>query len=149
MAKYLTHSEAEYREAARFARLYLESLKDGAPERKFIEIFFETASFAALRMENPPLKRVHLEKMHGQPVYCSSWGGGPTGGGIIDANKELVYLLDGAGGRISAEPWFDFGGSVGKYYSFPLNDVDLLKAEQGKSDSAVGFEPAPAPGRAV
>lgn len=64
----------------------------------------------------------HLKQMHGQPVYYGSIEGGPTGGGIIDAHKGEVILLDHSG--VWRNTWF--WNSTGKYYRFHLNGVDLL-----------------------
>lgn len=82
----------------------------------------EALRFAALRVENPPLTVAHLKQMHGQPVYCSSFEGGPTGGGIVDAHKEQVILLDHDGVWRDSWTW----NSTGKHYRFPLNGIDLL-----------------------
>ena len=118
---YLTHTAEEYRAGVKyFKQLSQLALKE--PERSMSALALEALRYAAVRMENPPLTMNHLKQMHGQPVYCSSWTGGPTGGGIIDANKEQVILLDHDG--VWRDTWF--WNSTGKYYRFPLNGVDLL-----------------------
>lgn len=118
---YLTHTAEEYRAGVKyFKQLSQLALKE--PERSMSALALEALRYAAVRMENPPLTLNHLKQMHGQPVYCSSWTGGPTGGGIIDANKEQVILLDHDG--VWRDTWF--WNSTGKYYRFPLNCVDLL-----------------------
>lgn len=117
----LTHTAEEYRRAVKYFKL-LEKVVQEEPERSMIPIALEALRYAAIRAENPPLTARHLREMHGQPVYCSSTSGGPTGGGIIDAHKEQVILLDHDG--VWRDTWF--WGSAGKYYRFPLNGVDLL-----------------------
>jgi hypothetical protein len=55
--------------------------------------------------ENPPLKRINLEKMEGEPVWVVShnhdgrWG-------IVDVNKESVIFLTKDG--FEEEYWFDY-----------------------------------------
>ncbi len=122
---YLTHSAQEYHKAAKYFKALLLLIQDN-PERDMSSIALEALRYAAIRVENPPLTRLHLQQMHGQPVYCTSISGGQTGGGIIDANKEQVILLDHDG--VFRDSWF--WNSTGKYYRFPLNGVDLLKLDQ-------------------
>lgn len=119
--KYLTHTAAEYLAGVKYFK-QLAALPLSEPERNMAALAQEALRFAALRAENPPLTLAHLKQMHGQPVYCSSIEGGPTGGGIIDAHKEEVILLDHSG--VWRDTWF--WNSTGKYYRFPLNGVDLL-----------------------
>ena len=118
---YLTHTADEYFAGVKyFKQLGQMALRE--PERSMALLALEALRYAAVRMENPPLTLTHLKQMHGQPVYCSSWTGGPTGGGIINTHKEQVILLDHSG------VWYDtwFWNSTGKYFRFPLNGVDLL-----------------------
>lgn len=118
---YLTHTEEEYRRAIKYFK-QLSQLSMEEPERTMVAMALEALRYAAIRKENPPLNHYHLEQMHGQPVYCSSLTGGESGGGIIDARKEQVILLDHDG--VWRDTWF--WNSTGKYYRFPLNGVDLL-----------------------
>lgn len=118
---YLTHTAEEYHRAVKYFKKLVEILQE-EPEREMVPLALEALRYAAIRKENPPLTLAHLKQMHGQPVYCSSWTGGPTGGGIIDANSERVILLDHDG--VYRDTWF--WNSTGKYYRFPLNGVDLL-----------------------
>lgn len=122
---YLTNSTEEYHKAVKYFKASLLIIQDNM-ERDMVSIAIEALRYAAIRVENPPLTRLHLQQMHGQPVYCSSISGGPTGGGIIDANKEQVILLDHDG--VFRDSWF--WNSAGKYYRFPLNGVDLLKPDK-------------------
>lgn len=121
---YLNHTEDEYRSAVKYFK-QLGQLSLTGPERDMIVLAVEALQYAAIRKENPPLTLNHLKQMHGQPVYCSSWTGGATGGGIINAHTEQVILLDHDG--LCRDRWF--WNSTGKYYRFPLNGVDLLGPE--------------------
>ena len=121
---YLTHTAEEYLAGVKyFKKLVKAGLKE--PDRSMSDLALEALRYAAVRMENPPLTLNHLKQMHGQPVYCSSLTGGPVGGGIIDARKEQVILLDHGG--VWRDTWF--WNSTGKYYRFPLNGVDLLRPD--------------------
>ena len=119
--KYLTHEAADYFKAIKWFK-QLSTIATETPERDMVALALEALRYAALRAENPPLTHNHLKQMHGQPVYCSSFMGGPSGGGIVDAHKEQVILLDHSG--VWRDTWF--WNSTGKYYRFPLNGVDLL-----------------------
>ena len=119
--KHLKFEAYEYFKAMKWMK-QMAALSTDAAESHMVAVTLEALRYAALRAENPPLTRNHLKQMHGQAVYCSSWTGGPTGGGIIDANKEQVILLDHNGA--CRDTWF--WNSTGKYYRFPLNGVDLL-----------------------
>lgn len=123
---YLNHAEEEYRSAIKYFKQLDQQLSLSESERGMIALALEALRYAAVRKENPPLTLNHLKQMHGQPVYCSSWTGGPTGGGIIDAHKEQVILLDHDG--VWRDTWF--WNSTGKYYRFPLNGVDLLEPDR-------------------
>ncbi|MGE4276318.1 MAG: hypothetical protein AB7E30_03960 [Lawsonibacter sp.] len=116
---YLTHTEAEYRAAVKYYKA-LGALAKEEPEKGMVALGLEALRYAALRMENPALTPLHLMQMHGQPVYCQ--GLFEVGGGIVDAKKEAVIQLDHDG--VWSEPinW----ASVGRYFRFPLNGVDLL-----------------------
>lgn len=118
---YLPHTVQEYNKAATYFRMFNEIVKD-EPERSMTALAVEALRYAIIRKDNKPLTLAHLKEMHGQPVYCSSLEGGPTGGGIIDAHKERVILLDHDG--VWKDTWF--WNSTGKYYRFPLNGIDLL-----------------------
>ena len=121
---YLTHTAEEYLAGVKyFKKLVKAGLKE--PDRSMSDLALEALRYAAVRMENPPLTLNHLKQIHGQPVYCSSSTGGPVGGGIIDARKEQVILLDHGG--VWRDTWF--WNSTGKYYRFPLNGVDLLRPD--------------------
>ena len=81
----------------------------------------EVLTFAVARLDNPPLRRAQLEDRHGQPVFCTTpWGA--TAGGLVDVNREVVWILGQDG--VTASPWF-YGGCTGKYYAWPQNEADL------------------------
>ncbi len=128
MNRFLTRSMADYLAARKFLKTLLAGGQLQGPERQHIEAAIEALGYAAIRLDNPPLTLTHLKQMHGQPVYCASATGGPTGGGIINGRNETVLLLDGDG--VMADVWF--WNSTGKYYRFPLNGVDLLDLSGGK-----------------
>ena len=130
---YLTHTAEEYYAAVKYFKKLLQ-LSLNESERGMAALALEALRYAAIRMENPPLTLNHLKQMHGQPVYCSSLTGGPTGGGIIDARKEQVILLDHDG--VWRDSWF--WNSTGRYYRFPLNGVDLLERECSQEQEVPG-----------
>lgn len=122
--KYLTHTADEYAAGVKYFK-QLGKLALNEPERSMAALALEALRYAAIRMENPPLTSEHLKQMHGQPVYCKSWESKGSGGGIVDANKEEVILLDHDGVWRDSWSWYESG----VHYRFPLNGVDLLGPE--------------------
>lgn len=122
---YLPHTAEEYHRAVKYFKQLMQLAKE-EPEQGMIAMALEALRYAALRKENPPLTWRHLKEMHGQPVYCGSVYGGQTGGGIVDARKGAVILLDHD--RVWRDTWEWYDGR--RYFRFPLNGVDLLTPER-------------------
>lgn len=125
MNQLLTHTDDEYRREMKYFK-QVATIAIDSPEREMVALAIEALRYAAIRQENPPLTYQHLKEMHGQPVYCSSIYGGACGGGIVNAKKDQVILLDHDGVWRDTLDW----GYGSVYYRFPLNGVDLLAVSQ-------------------
>lgn len=120
MDRILTKTADEYLSSKKLIRT-MGAVCVNKAEVDAVENAVEALTFAVARMDNPPLRRAQLEDRHGQPVFCTTpWGA--TAGGLVDVNREIVWIL-GQDGVISS-PWF-YGGCTGKYYAWPQNSADL------------------------
>ena len=54
--------------------------------------------------DNPPLKKVKLDSMNGEPVWVISWEHDGRWGIVDVSDQSVVYFIDG---KIEKEPWFD------------------------------------------
>lgn len=120
---FLPHSAENYLEALKYLRKVRKLVVDPSEDR-LMEFAIEAARFAAIRKENRWLRYDHLKEMHGQPIYFESSGLFPsiTSGGIVDANRELVIVLEGEGLQYRNWSWENCGNRL----RFPANNIDLL-----------------------
>lgn len=120
---YLPHTAESYFEGLKYYRKAVQEAKNERGNR-LASLAVEALRYAAMRKENRWLTYNHLKEMHGQPVYIA----GEAGGGIVDARRQAIIMLDGDGLKYHSWGW----ETVGTRLRFPGNDVDLLNFGEQK-----------------
>lgn len=128
MDQYLTYTAEDYRNTVKALKAMRNipfdnqrSREAQERERAILEAALEAARYAALRMENPPLTREHLKRMHGRAVYLERPEYSSGSAGIVDGRNETIVILGPEG--IERGTWF--WGIPGRYYRFPVDGADL------------------------
>lgn len=124
---FLPHTAEDYFRALKYIRK-ARQIAQSAEEARLLGLAVEALRFAAIRKENRRLRYAHLKEMHGQPVYFDSVGISTaiSSGGIVDAHRELVLVLEGEDLVYQEWSWENCGARL----RFPVNNIDLLSLDR-------------------
>lgn len=125
MSKFLPSTADDYFAALKYYRQQLKST--GTKETaRMAALAVEAIRYAAMRRENRWLNKNHLREMHGLPVYFAGnqYCPTPPRGGIVDAHKGAVIVLDSTTGGLTYRSldWTSCGTRI----RWPDDDTDLL-----------------------
>ncbi len=125
MSKFLPSTADDYFAALKYYRQQAKSAgtKESA---RMAALAVEAIRYAAIRRENRWLNHNHLAEMHGCPVYFigNSCCADPPRGGIVDAHKGAVIVLDNTSGGLTYRT-MDWT-ACGTRLRWPDDDTDLL-----------------------